>query len=131
MGKIRVFLADDHHAILDRVASLLGDDFDIVGTADNGRDAVVAVLRLNPDVLIIDMSMPVLNGLQAAQQLRCARQPTKIVFLTVHSDEAFIAAALSAGASGYVTKSDVASDLVVAISEVLAGRIYVSTSIRH
>lgn len=130
MSKIRVLLADDHQAVLQRVCGLLGEDFDIVGTVNNGRDAVVAALRLNPDVLVIDISMPILNGLQAAQQLRTAKQATKVVFLTVHTDEDFVAAALSAGAAGYVTKSDVATDLVPAISEALAGRIYVSKSIR-
>jgi len=129
MDKIRILLADDHQTVLQRVCELLGDDFEIVGTVNNGRDAVVAALRLNPDVLVIDISMPVLNGLQAAQQLRSAKQPTKIVFLTVHTDRDFVTAALSAGALGYVTKSDVATDLVPAISEALAGRIYVSKSI--
>jgi DNA-binding NarL/FixJ family response regulator len=129
MSKIRVMLADDHQAILQRVCGLLGDEFEIVGTANNGRDAVVAALKLNPDVLIIDISMPILNGLQAAQQLRSAKQQTKIVFLTVHTDQDFVDAALSAGASGYVSKADVATDLVPAIHEALAGRIFVSSSI--
>jgi DNA-binding NarL/FixJ family response regulator len=105
MGKIRVLLADDHQAVLQRVCGLLDEDFDIVGTVNNGRDAVETTLRLNPDVLVIDISMRILNGLQAAQQLRSAKQPTKVVFLTVHRDEDFVDAALSAGASGYVTKS--------------------------
>ena len=130
MGKIRILLADDHQMVLQRICELLGQDFDIVGTANNGRDAVVAALRLNPDVLVIDLSMPILNGLQAAQQLRSAKQPTKIVFLTVHTEEDFVAAALSAGASGYVAKSDLATDLIPAISDVLAGRIYISQSIK-
>jgi DNA-binding NarL/FixJ family response regulator len=81
MSKIRVLLADDHQAILQQVCSLLGEDFEIVGTANNGRAAVVATLRLNPDVLVIDISMPVLNGLEATQQLHHAKQATKIVFL--------------------------------------------------
>lgn len=130
MGKIRVLLADDHQAVLQRVCGLLDENFDIVGTVNNGRDAVEATLRLNPDVLVIDISMPILNGLQAAQRLRSAKQPTKVVFLTVHRDEGFVDAALSAGASGYVTKSDVATDLVPAISEALAGKIYMSASLR-
>jgi len=130
MGKIRILLADDHQMVLQRVCELLGEDFDIVGAVNNGQDAVVAALRLNPDVLVIDISMPILNGLQAVQQLRTAKQPTKVVFLTVHRDEDFVAAALSTGALGYVTKSDVATDLVPAIFEALAGRIYVSKSIK-
>jgi DNA-binding NarL/FixJ family response regulator len=129
MSKIRVMLADDHQAILQRVCGLLGDEFEIVGTANNGRDAVVGALRLNPDVLIIDISMPILNGLQAVLQLRTAKQQTKVVFLTIHKAQDFVNAALSAGASGYVTKADVATDLVPAIHEALAGRVFVSSSI--
>ena len=129
VGKVRILLADDHHAVLQRLCELLDEDFEIVGTANNGRDAVVATLRLNPDVLVIDISMPVLNGLQAALQLRSAKQPTKIVVLTMHTDRDFVSAALSAGALGYVTKSDVATDLVPAIHEALAGRTYISKSI--
>jgi DNA-binding NarL/FixJ family response regulator len=90
---------------------------------------VVGALRLNPDVLIIDISMPILNGLQAVLQLRTAKQQTKVVFLTIHKAQDFVNAALSAGASGYVTKADVATDLVPAIHEALAGRVFVSSSI--
>ena len=129
MSKIRVLLADDHQAILDRLCSLLGEDFEIVGTANNGRDAVLSTCRLKPDVLVMDISMPVLNGLQAALQLRSAKVATKIVFLTVHTGEDFVKAALSTGASGYITKVDVATDLVPAIQEALAGRTFVSSSI--
>jgi len=129
MPKIRVLLADNHHAFRERVSGLLGEDFEIVGTADNGREAVVTTQRLDPDVLVIDISMPVLDGLQATQQLRDTHQCTKVVFLTVHKDRDFVAAALSAGASGYVAKEDVAHDLVPAIRDALKDRIYVSKSI--
>jgi DNA-binding NarL/FixJ family response regulator len=129
MSKIRVLLADDHQAILHRVCELLGEDFEIVGTVNNGQDAVAATLRLNPDVLVIDISMPVLNGLQAVLQLRNAKRQTKIVFLTVHTGQDFVSAALSLGASAYVTKADVTTDLIPAIHEALAGRIFVSSSV--
>jgi DNA-binding NarL/FixJ family response regulator len=128
MSKIRVLLADDHATILARVCTLLGEEFDIVGAVNNGRDAVTEVQRLNPDVLVIDISMPILDGLQAVARLR-SNPGTKVVFLTVHEDQDFVAAAFSAGASGYVTKSDVTTDLVPAIYEALAGRTYVSHSI--
>lgn len=108
---------------------VLGDEFDIVGAVKNGRDAVVEVQRLDPDVLVIDISMPVLGGLQAASQLRRAHSRTKVVFLTVHEDSDFVAAAFSAGASGYVTKSHVTTDLVPAIRDAFEGRTYVSQSI--
>ena len=129
MSKIRVLLANDHQAVRERVSGLLGEDFEVVGTADNGREAVVATQRLDPDVLVIDISMRVLDGLQATQQLRATHPRTKVVFLTVHKHQDFVAAALSAGASGYVAKADVATDLVAAIRDAIEGRVYISKSI--
>ena len=80
MGKIRVLLADDHDALLARVRSILCTEFEVVGTVDNGRDAVAEVRRLDPDVLVMDISMPILDGLQAAAQLRRKPCRTKVVF---------------------------------------------------
>lgn len=131
MGKIRVLLADDHETVVARVRSILCKDFEVVGTADNGREAVAEVRRLDPDVLVMDISMPVLDGLQAASQLRRKPCRTKIVFLTVHEDQDYVEAAFAAGASGYVTKSHVASDLVPAIREALEGHTYISKSIKQ
>lgn len=129
MGKIRVLLADDHEAILERVRVLLGADFDIVGAVSNERDAVAESRRLDPDVLVIDVSMPVLDGLQAVQRLRTTNHRTKVVFLTVNEDHDFVVAAFAAGASAYVTKSDVITDLIPAIREAVQGGTYVSKSI--
>ena len=129
MGKIRVLLADDHETILSRVGIVLGEEFDIVGAVKNGRDAVVEARRLDPDVLVIDISMPILDGLQAVAQLRTTNCRIKVIFLAVHEDQDFVAAAFSAGASGYVTKSHLTTDLVPAIREALEGRTYVSQSI--
>ncbi|HKD84957.1 MAG TPA: response regulator transcription factor [Terriglobales bacterium] len=131
MGRIRVLLADDHDTILARVRVILGDGFDIVGAVSNGRDAVREVQRLDPDVLVIDISMPVIDGLQAVAQLRRTNPRTKFIFLTVHEDPDFVAAAFSAGASAYVTKSHVSTDLIPAIHEALEGRRYVSQSIPY
>jgi DNA-binding NarL/FixJ family response regulator len=122
-------LADDHQAILARVRRQLGEEFEIVGTVANGADAVDAVSHLDPDVLVIDISMPVLNGLEAAERLRTARCRTKIVFLTIHDDPDFIAAALSAGVSGYVTKNRLSTDLIPAIREALLGHTFVSEAL--
>jgi len=130
MSKLRVLLADDHEMLLERVRSILSKDFEVVGTVGNGREAVAEVRRLNPDVLVIDISMPVLDGLQAASQLHSGSCRTKIVFLTVHEDQDYVDAAFAAGASGYVTKSHVTSDLVPAIREALIGNTYVSKSIK-
>jgi DNA-binding NarL/FixJ family response regulator len=127
--KIRVLLADDHETVLARVRGILDDDFEVVGTVKNGRDAVAEVHRLDPDVLVIDISMPILNGLQASHQLQATNLRTKVMFLTVHSDQDFVDAAFSAGATGYVNKSDVTTDLVPAIREAFDGRTYLSQSI--
>lgn len=129
MGKIRVLLADDHQTILARVRAALSDEFEIVAAVNNGRDAIMEVQRLDPDVLVIDISMPLVDGLHAVTKLRAKKCRTKFVFLTVHDDPDFVAAAFSAGASGYVTKSHLTTDLVPAIHEALEGRTYVSQSI--
>jgi DNA-binding NarL/FixJ family response regulator len=126
MDKIRVLLADDHETVLAQVRGILGEDFNVVGAVNNGRDAIVAVQDLDPDVLVIDISMPVLNGLQVVSQLPFTHRRPRVVFLTVHGDQDFVAAALSAGASGYVTKSRVITDLIPAILEVLKGHTYIS-----
>src|SRR6516162_1782257 len=130
MGKLRVLLADDHETILARERSVLGEDFEIVGAVTNGRDAVEEVRRLYPDVLVIDISMPILDGLQAVSRLRQDNRRTKFVFLSVHEDQDFVDAAFAAGASGYVTKSHLTSDLVPAIREALSGHTYISKSIK-
>ena len=124
-----MLLADDHEEVLARVRVILGEEFDIVNAVNNGRDAIEETERLDPDVLVIDISMPILNGLQAASKLRETNLRTKIVFLTVHEDPDFVAAALAAGASAYVTKEDVTTDLLPAIYEVLQGGTYISQSI--
>lgn len=131
MGKIRVLLADDHEPIVKKVRVVLGDEFDIVGAVSNGRDAIAEVQRLDPDILVIDIAMPALNGLQAASRLVSCKVRTKIVFLTVHEDQDFVDAALNAGASGYVTKSHLTTDLVPAIHEALQGGTYISQFVAH
>jgi DNA-binding NarL/FixJ family response regulator len=128
MDRVRVLLADNHEAILAQVRAVLGEEFEVVGAVKNGREALTEVKRLDPDVLVIDISMPILDGLETASQLHSKRR-TKIIFLTVHEDEDFIAAAFSAGASAYVIKSDVTTDLIPAIRDALDGRTYISKSI--
>lgn len=131
MSKIRVLLADDQEAVLVKVKGLLAEDFDIVNSVSNGRDAVNEVIRLRPDILIIDISMPVLNGLEAVSQLRSYNSGTKIVILTVHEDPEIVSAALDLGASGYVVKEQFDTDLIPAIHECLRGGRYVSESIHR
>ena len=127
MSKIRVLLADDHEATLDWTRTLLNGEFDVVGTARNGRDAVAEVRRLDPDVLVIDISMPFLNGLQAASLLGASCR-TKVVFLTLCRENGFVEAAFSVGAAAFVVKTDLNTDLVPAIREALEGRRYISSS---
>ncbi len=121
-----VLIADDHPAMLDEVRRSLNGDFAIVGTVGNGRDAVDSVLSLKPDVLVTDISMPELDGLQVASALRNAASRTKVVFLTCHADQDYVEAALSVGAHGYFTKPRLSTDLVPAIQEAVKGRVFVS-----
>src|SRR5882757_1059949 len=131
VDKIRVVLADDHLEVIARIRAILGDEFEVIEAAENGKQAVSAVLALDPDVLVTDISMPFLNGLQAARSIQKFNSRVKIVFLTIHEDRDFIAAAFSAGATGYVTKRRLSTDLVFAIQESLKGHTFVSNSIRN
>jgi DNA-binding NarL/FixJ family response regulator len=123
-------LADDHEAMLDRVANLLADECDVIGTAIDGRQALDAAQNLKPDVVVLDISMPVMNGFETAHHLKEAGVKARIVFLTVHDDPEFAREALRAGALGYVIKSRIASDLLTAIEEAHAGRSFVSPHCR-
>ena len=126
LSKIRVVLADDHQQMIAIVSQTLGEEFEVVGTVENGKQAVNAVLTLNPDVLVIDISMPVLNGLRAAEQLQTVDSRAKIIFLTVYEGADFVDAAFSAGASGYVTKGRLSTDLIPAIHAAMLGRTFIS-----
>ncbi len=130
MGRIRVLLADDHETMLDRVADLLAGECDVIGTAIDGRQALDAAKHLKPDVLVLDISMPVMNGIETARCLKEAGVKTRIVFLTVHDDPEFAREALEVGALGYVIKPRIASDLLAAIKEARAGRSFVSPHCR-
>ncbi len=130
MDKIRVVLADDHREVIAKIRVILGDQFEIIEAAENGHQAVSAVLALDPDVFLTDISMPLLNGLQAARRIQNVNPRVKIIFVTIHEDRDFIAAAFSAGATGYVTKRRLSTDLVFAIQEALKGNIFVSNSVQ-
>ncbi len=129
MDRIRVLLADDHEAMLERVARLLATECRVVGTATDGQQALEAAQDLEPDVLVLDISMPVMNGIETAHRLREAGAEARIVFLTVHDDPDFAREALEAGALGYVIKPRIASDLVAAIKEAHAGRSFLSPTL--
>ena len=126
VAKIRVVLADDHQQMLAIVRQTLGEEFEVVGGVEDGKQAVNAVLTLNPDALVIDISMPILNGLQAAKQLQTADCRAKVIFLSIYEGRDFLDAAFSAGASGYVNKARLSTDLIPAIHEAMLGRIFIS-----
>jgi DNA-binding NarL/FixJ family response regulator len=130
VDKIRVVLADDHREVIAKIRGVLGDQFEVVEAVVNGAQAVSAVLALDPDVFVTDISMPILNGLQAARRIQNVNPRVKIIFVTIHEDRDFIAAAFSAGATGYVTKRRLSTDLVYAIQEALKGNAFVSNSIQ-
>jgi DNA-binding NarL/FixJ family response regulator len=125
-----VLLADDNHTLLDEVRALLEPKFDVVGEVGDGQALVEAAERLEPDVLVVDISMPIVSGIEAARRLRAGGGGPKIVFLTVHEDPALVETALSTGALGYVLKTSAVDDLLLAIDDALRGRRYVSPVLR-
>jgi DNA-binding NarL/FixJ family response regulator len=122
-------LADDHALMLEGIRSVLEPHHEIVGTATDGRALVDAVLRLHPDLIILDVTMPLLNGIDAAARIKNALPAVKLLFVTMHANPAYLEAALSAGATGYVLKSAAREELLDAIEAVLSGRIYVTPSL--
>lgn len=122
----RVLLVDDHEAFLAYTAAVLEDDCVVVGTARDGVSALAAAAACSPDVVVLDMAMPGMTGCQVASALRAAGSHAAVVFLTIHHEEEFIAAATAAGGLGYVVKSKLASDLLSAIRAACAGQAFVS-----
>jgi DNA-binding NarL/FixJ family response regulator len=129
VATIRVLLVDDNGEMLTDLRDELSAEFEIAGTADSGEEAIREVVRLDPDVIVLDITMPVMNGLQVASSLRDMHRRTKILFLTIHEEPEYISAAFSVGACGYVTKRRLASDLALAIREVSVGRNFLSPSL--
>lgn len=126
MARTRILVADDHKEIRDRVVRLLEPDFDVVGAVDDGCLLLETASKLKPDVCVMDISMPVTDGIKAAAKLKESGLTTRVIFLTVHEDSDFVQAALETGAFGYVLKSRMASDLSNAINGAMAGRRFVS-----
>jgi DNA-binding NarL/FixJ family response regulator len=122
----RVFLADDHTEFLAAAVAFLSSQFEVVGTATNGPSLVSQVQQLQPDVVIVDITMPGMTGIEAVHTLMQRGSTAKFVFLTIHSNEEFVRACLEEGARGYVLKSGMTSHLIPAIRAVLEGRPYIS-----
>lgn len=129
MRKTRVLLADDHRIVLEGLKNLLEPEFELVGTVTDGRALVNEALKLNPDVIVVDISMPLLNGIEAVRQIRKTEERIKVVFLTMHPDASYAAMAFDAGASGYVLKNSASRELITAIGEAMKGRTYVTPMI--
>lgn len=126
MNRKRVVLADDLVPMLNAIRALLQPFFDVVGIASDGRSAVEATLRLKPDLVILDVTMPMMSGIQAAKELTRRRSRAKIVFLSVHEDADILKACQAAGGLGYVAKVSMNTDLLPAMNKALAGHVFAS-----
>jgi DNA-binding NarL/FixJ family response regulator len=126
MTRPRILMADDHLMLLEAFKALLEPDFEVVGTVTDGRTLVEEFSRLHPDVVLLDVAMPLLNGLDAGRQLKAQRRSVKLIYLTMNPDPDLAGEALRLGASGYVLKSSAAQELKQAIHEALRGRSYIT-----
>jgi len=126
MPKPRLLLADDHELLLDGLRKILEPDFDLIGAVGDGRAAVAAFEQYQPDLILLDIALPLLNGIEAAHQVRCNSPDARILFVTMQTDRIYVEEAFRAGASGYVLKQAAATELVEAIKTVLRGRTYIS-----
>ena len=124
MSRATVLLADDHAIVLEGLASLLRDEFALVGTVTDGTGLIAAARQLRPDVIVTDMAMPGMSGLDALRQLKAETLAAKVIFLTMHADAQLAATALRAGASGFVAKHAAGKELIAAIHTVLRGGKY-------
>ena len=126
MSKPRILLADDHSIVLKGQQGILAESCEIVGAVADGRSLVEAALRLKPDLIVLDVSMPLLSGIAAATRIQASLPEVKLLFFTMHSEPVYLQAAFEAGAVGYVLKSATTKELLDAIRKVLEGQIYVS-----
>jgi DNA-binding NarL/FixJ family response regulator len=126
LSRPRVLLADDHVSVVERVSALLQPDFEVIGAVSNGKELLSESGRLHPDVIVLDISMPELSGIEAVHELRNSGSGAKVVFLTVQTRVEFVHACLAEGALGYVTKSRLTTDLIPAIRDALSGRRFIS-----
>jgi DNA-binding NarL/FixJ family response regulator len=129
MKRARIRLADDHALTLEGIRAVLEPHHEIVGMVTDGRAMVDAALRLKPDLVVLDITMPLLNGIDAAVQIKKSLPGVKLLFVTMHVNPAYLEAALNAGATGYVLKSAAREELLDAIKGVLNGHIYVTSSL--
>lgn len=131
MARPRVLLGDDHALILEGMRTILSQKFDVVGAEFNGRDLVAAAQELRPDAVILDIFMPVLNGIEAGRQIKQALPQVKLIYVTQTSDPGSVRAAFQVGASGYVLKQSIATEIGTALEQSLNGYYYFSPSLRR
>jgi len=124
--KPRILLADDHRIVAEGLRSLLEPEFELVSIVEDGRALLAAAEKLRPDVIIADISMPLLNGIEAVRQIKKTDKDVKVIFLTMHPDVTYAVSALEAGALGYVLKHSAPSELTTAVREVLKGKTYIT-----
>ena len=129
MNRPRVLLADDHRMVAEGLKSLLADDFELVGAVEDGHALLAAAKKLRPDVIVADISMPRLNGIDALQLLKKHNPDVKVVFLTMHQDRAYARRALEAGAAGFVVKHAAPDELVMAIHAALKGKTFITPAL--
>jgi DNA-binding NarL/FixJ family response regulator len=128
-SRSRVLIADDHNLVAELCKQLLENDFDVVGSVSDGRALVRAAGELKPDVIVLDIAMPVLNGLDAGRQIKKILPAVKLVFLTMNPDADVAAEAFTRGASGYLLKTCAAAEMVQAVHQVLRGKTYLSKAL--
>lgn len=126
---VRLLVAEDHAHLRDKVVGVLQIEFLVVGSVSDGQEMLDAESRIKPDVVILDISMPIMDGIEAAIQLKQRDSKAKIIFLTMHEEPELMQAALDTGALGYVIKSRLAIDLLQAVREAMAGRRFISPSL--
>jgi DNA-binding NarL/FixJ family response regulator len=131
MARARLLLADDHSLVVAGLKKLLEPEFDVIGTVEDGRALVTCAQKMRPDVVLLDISMPLLNGIEAARQIHRSHPNMKIIFVTMHADPDYVSAAFDAGALGFVVKRSAASELARAIRQVLRGGTYVTPLVQE
>jgi DNA-binding NarL/FixJ family response regulator len=129
VSRPRVLLADDHRVVSEGLKRLLEDDFELVGMVEDGRALVAAAKKLQPDVIVADIAMPHLNGIDAMARLKKDNPEVKVVFLTMHQDPAYARRAFEAGAAGFVVKHSAPAELVMAIRAALRGQTFVTPAL--